>query len=260
VTSPAGSYTPSLLSIEYSFDSIFNNTQFINGGASGASGNALVYNAPFISANAKVGSGALWLNSFQSQYVGIPAMTTGSTGLSFACWFKSIQNTDWARIMDLGNGAASDNIIMAIYQGNLALTVFIGGNAGTQPLNVIPNVNDGVWRHVVWTLDPAGVWTVYLNGVQVWQKTSGYTYPGSVLRSSNYLGKSNWADPYYNGELDEFRMYGRVLTAGDVQTLYAGDESFATAYGDAGSNSCPSGKSDVKVFVSSIYDFCLFTL
>ena len=208
------------------------NNTLVNKGATGSSNNGAVYNNANVNVtDIKVGSGSMPLSASARQYVSIPSTTTGSAGISLACWFKSTGSGNWARILDFGNSRASDNIIMAIFENNLALSVFNGNTIGNQPLSVISNVNDGVWRHVVWTVDPAGVWVVYLNGVVVWQAT-GYAYPKALTRTSNFLGKSNWdGDPYFNGGLDEFRMYGRVLTSSDVQLVYTGDASFATRFG-----------------------------
>ena len=84
-------------------------------------------------------------------------------------------------------------------------------------------VNDNVWRHVAWTLQPSGVWTVYINGTGVWN-ASGQAYPQAVNRNSNFLGKSySAADPYFNGAIDDFRMYQTALSAGAVKALYTGE-------------------------------------
>eukprot|EP01036_Dinobryon_divergens_P028469 gene28469-37419_t len=121
-TCPAGSTTPSLLVMEFSFDSSTvvrngNRTFFVNRGAI-VTAKAEVYNFP---------------NS--STYDAINLL--------------SIQL------------AASAN--------GLALSVYSGNEAANEDLNVISNVNNDVWRHFVWTLDPAGVWTVYVDGVVAWQ-------------------------------------------------------------------------------------------
>jgi hypothetical protein len=73
---------------------------------------------------------------------------------------------------------------------------------------------------VAWTLDPAGsgTWKVYIDGAQV--GSVARQYPRSKLRSKNYLGKSNWNDGYFNGGLKDFRVYNRVLSAAEVNTLF----------------------------------------
>eukprot|EP01036_Dinobryon_divergens_P061809 gene61809-biopygen28738 len=80
--------------------------------------------------------------------------------------------------------------------------------------------NDNVLRHFVWVLDFIGIWTIFVDGVQV-QQISSMNYPASISRSSNYLGRSNWnGDPYFNGAIGDFRLYDRMLSASEVQTLY----------------------------------------
>jgi hypothetical protein len=60
-----------------------------------------------------------------------------------------------------------------------------------------------------------------MNGVQ---KTLGDSnlYPANVARFNNYIGRSNWSsDPYFTGNIDDFRVYKRVLTPTEVSTLYS---------------------------------------
>jgi len=82
------------------------------------------------------------------------------------------------------------------------------------------NVNDGVWRHLVWTIDSLGNFLVYLNGV-LHSSFPAVFYPRNILRTLNYLGKDNLGvNRYTNGALDEFYMFPKVLTITQVQTLY----------------------------------------
>ena len=74
----------------------------------------------------------------------------------------------------------------------------------------------------------------------VWQVTD-YAYPAAITRSSNFLGKSAWFDPYFNGNIDEIRMYNRVLTSEDAWLLYDDDLEFSTPYGAASCVACPAG-------------------
>jgi hypothetical protein len=81
------------------------------------------------------------------------------------------------------------------------------------------NVNDNEWRHIAWTLDPNDEWKIYMNGALIHTVTKAY--PNNVQRASNYIGKSNWNEnPYYNGAIDDFRYYTRVLTGSEVTDIY----------------------------------------
>jgi hypothetical protein len=80
------------------------------------------------------------------------------------------------------------------------------------------------WRYVAVTLDGSrGV--VYVNGPGITGTTT--TSNTMTLRPSDlgtidyaYLGKSQWGmDPYFDGQIDEVRVYRRALSATEVQTL-----------------------------------------
>lgn len=161
-------------------------------------------------------------NVNQQQYITVPPFATPTNGLSFSFWFQSNGNSTWARVFDFGNGAASDNIIAFINNGNLGLSVYIGGSS-TQNNNVMPNVNDNVWRHIVWTLDPSGIWNLYLNG-NLYNIYPNVNYPSSISRNNQYIGRSNWCsstcDPYYNGNIADFRVFSGVLSASSITNIY----------------------------------------
>ena len=160
----AGTYTSlsqiPTLPIEFSFDlGTVSNTGVISNGGSLTSVTATLHyaniSAKVFDMNAKVGTGcAVFLaddDTVFSQYVQISPFETTDSGLSFALWFLNDESSTWARLFDFGFGEAADNILMFIHHSNLALGVYIGNVASNQPLNVVTNVNDGEWRHVVWT-------------------------------------------------------------------------------------------------------------
>jgi hypothetical protein len=82
-------------------------------------------------------------------------------------------------------------------------------------------LNDNVWRHMAWTMATDGTWKLYINGQMTNMEVE--KYPNNVLRYFNYIGKSNWsADPYFNGGIDDFRMYKSVLSDSEIHALYKG--------------------------------------
>jgi hypothetical protein len=184
----------------------------------------------------------------------IDNFTTGDAGLTFATWWRSDNSDQWTRIFDFGNSRESDNILI-ITDDDLQFFVF--RESQYVSMEIPFRFNTGrTWNHVVWALDPAGsgTWIVYINGVQVGSQ-AGY-YPRSVLRSENFLGRSNWPDQaFLNGAIKDFRMYRRVLSATEAKTLFtvtqndfieasqclicpAGQFSYA---GSESCSTCPSG-------------------
>jgi hypothetical protein len=80
------------------------------------------------------------------------------------------------------------------------------------------------WHHVAVVIDGASMEVkVYLDGDVV---ASGLTevLPKDLGKTTqNWLGRSQFAaDGYYKGLLDEFRIYNRALSAGEIRYL-AGD-------------------------------------
>jgi len=180
---------------------------------------ATLYNNPTISTtDYRVGTGSMTFNSANSQYIQIPSYTSDANGMSFSMWFRSNGTSNWARLFDFGNGSSSDNIFMGVHSNNIVLSTFF---TSTQTINynTTSNINDNKWRHIVWVINGDGRWNLYLDGVIVYTTTT--TYPKSINRTTNYIGKSNWADPYLNGTIDDFRVYNRVLTISEVVYIRA---------------------------------------
>ena len=95
------------------------------------------------------------------------------------------------------------------------------------------NCNDNAWRHFVWTISSDGLtWKVYINGslhatitaanVGSYAQVGGVgpNYPSNVLRTLNYIGKSNWPDAYLKGSVDEFYFYNSAIDQTAVTNIY----------------------------------------
>jgi len=78
----------------------------------------------------------------------------------------------------------------------------------------------GVWTHVAVTLAGA-TGTLYVNGVAVGTNSAMTTAPFRMSSTSqNWLGRSQYpADPYFNGLIDDLRIYRGVLTAAQIAAL-----------------------------------------
>jgi hypothetical protein len=102
--------------------------------------------------------------------------------------------------------------------GNIYFEVIT--NTSSKRLNVSDFWLLNVWIHVVATIDEYGVMKAYRNAIFSGSKTDGLK-PNSVLRTKQYIGKSNWtADSHFNGLIDDVRIYDRALSAEEVQALY----------------------------------------
>ncbi|MGN9840282.1 family 43 glycosylhydrolase [Nonomuraea sp. H19] len=83
----------------------------------------------------------------------------------------------------------------------------------------------GGWKHVAVTLDPAARTAVmYLDGAEIARAANVTIKPSDLYDAaksySGYIGRSLYAaDPYFAGEVDDFRLYGRALSAAEVYAL-----------------------------------------
>lgn len=146
-----------------------------------------------------------------------------SPGMTISLWAKPAAAGNFARFIDFGNGAPSDNIFFGRSgtAANLILAVHIGTAAGS--LNVVANnvivLNE--WQMFVGTVDESRNVVLYKNGLPV--QTGLFTQkPNIVTRTINYVGRSNWtADAMYNGALDDIQIWNYAKSADDIANLYS---------------------------------------
>ena len=149
-------------------------------------------------------------------------------GFSFEILFKADTVERWAKVLDFGNGAERDNILLG-YEGEsdmLRLEQYVEGVQWTMPC--IEHVQLHQWYHVVvvfhrarWNrIDERGNATCFVQGAQTFHRTN-VPMPLAVRRNTCYIGKSHWiADEYFDLLLDTFRVYDYALLAPEVAQLY----------------------------------------
>jgi len=93
------------------------------------------------------------------------------------------------------------------------------GEMPTMGTNALPA---GQQTHIAISYNfTAGASALYINGQRV--RTGPASIPLQAINDINvWLGRSNWPDPYFNGQLDEFRLYNGVLWDASVAASFAG--------------------------------------
>ncbi len=185
----------------------------------------------------KIGPFAETLNG-SSQFAVLPTAdfgsypTSGSTNtydLSFSSWFKT--NSDGV-ILGQDNNAVPPSTptgyVPAIYvdtNGNIRASMFWHNSINNQIVSG-STFNDGNWHQVVDTYT-SGVESLYIDGIFINSQSQSQISYSSVY--SYFLGTgyvTTWPNTpsgffYFNGSIDDARIYNRALTAGDVAELYA---------------------------------------
>jgi hypothetical protein len=164
---------------------------------------------------------ALTMNG-SGQYASLPSgIASDLTSFSICTWVNLYSSTQWSHIFDFGTGTTTYMFLTPNSGTSIRFSITTGGTAQEQQLNATA-LAQGSWHQVTVTL-VATTGTLYVDGAQVAQNTSMTLNPASLgTTTQNWLGRSEFAtDPYLNGRLDNFRIYDRALSAGEIQTLYA---------------------------------------
>jgi hypothetical protein len=181
--------------------------------------------------NATLSGGATWVaghagnalslngsNAYGSLPTGIVSALNDFT---VATWVKVDASTNWTRIFDFGTGTSTSMFLTpkaGSSGGGLRFAITTSGSGGEQQLNA-PALATGVWKHVAVTLSGT-TGTLYVDGVQVASNISMTLKPSSLGNTNlNYLGRSQYSDPYLQGSLDDFRIYNRALSASEIAAL-----------------------------------------
>jgi hypothetical protein len=153
-----------------------------------------------------------------NDYIDIGDWTNGGA-MSFTFWARWDAFNSYSRIVDLGNGSSSNNIIVGNYQTQNSL-FFSAYNGATETKMWTPTITLGQWDFYTTTVDANGIMTIYKNGIQIDQRTDGFT-PNYLLRTEQFIGKSNFiADKYFKGAIDDIRIYSIALSPSEITSLY----------------------------------------
>jgi hypothetical protein len=162
-----------------------------------------------------------------------------NAGITFAFWICPSYSKTWSRVFDFGDewGSGGHQIVVCPFFDWLVFIVCNFPYSGTWCFVSGINLND--WTHIVWKLNPVGEWDIYANGSKIhhayscsagWNKLpdehnlsgGGATYPDPTYKLNTcYIGRSNWWwDPFFNGEMSDFRIYDGILSDKEISLLY----------------------------------------
>ncbi|MES2708946.1 MAG: LamG domain-containing protein [Verrucomicrobiota bacterium] len=177
-------------------------------------------------------------------YVNLPnglfsaAVSGGTAGAaSFSLWFTVAENRNWAPALSFGTstsgedntsggGSGADYLQLIPRAGNEGNTLRLtthAANVGAEGfVNAAAEAPIGSLINAVGVFD-GGNFSFYVNGVQIGATTA---MPAALNLSTfndnnNWLGRSQWGDPVFDGAYDQLGIYNTALSAGDIATAYA---------------------------------------
>ena len=152
-----------------------------------------------------------------SGHISLPAMNINyAQGFSLEVWVRYNSFKNWSRIIDFGNGASSDNILLANPGTSNTLGFFVNRGTTQQSIEVAGFLELGKWIHIAITQDPSGNTKIYKNGQLIQSGTCHL--PNSINRTLNYIGRSNWTgDGFFDGQMAEFRLWNKARTEAEIK-------------------------------------------
>lgn len=139
--------------------------------------------------------------------------------ISFETWFRTT-----GQGVILGQSGVTTGSVPAIYvdvNGKLKVSFFWSGSR--TPVTSTAVVNNDVWHHVAVTHNGT-TQRVYLDGTQI--SAVNFTQVSYDTSYRYFLGFGNTAlwpeanNGFFTGRIDEAAIYGRALTASEVQSIY----------------------------------------
>ena len=163
-----------------------------------------------------------------SQYARLPNPVANAC--SFAAWIKWNGGDEWQRVFDFGTNTSRYLFLTPrADSGNMRFGITTNGNGAEQIIEAPGAMPTGSWCHVAVTLDGSNG-LLYLNGQPVGTNSSLTIRPWQTMARSNYIGRSQWPDPTFNGKIDAFRIFGRALSDAEIRNLAYAHPTLAHRY------------------------------
>lgn len=184
---------------------------------SGNGKNATLVNSPaFVSTD----GGYFSLNG-TNQYFTVPSgfadFTSGITVLAFADMGSA---TNFERIIDFGNGAPSNNILLARSSTtNTLIFHMYNGASNVLTAELANGIANNEWGFYGFKADGA---TYRIFNATMSATGSNTSLPSNITRSQNYIGESNWgADSFFEKSIGVVAIYSRALSDSEIDTFYS---------------------------------------
>ncbi len=154
--------------------------------------------------------GGLQLNG-TSNCVNVPhaANLSLTSQISVAAWVRTGALNDWQTVIQKGTSGGTGNYYFGTYFDEVGFSLYDGGWFDIISSGV--NLQTGTWYHLAATFNNAtNEVRLYVDGLEVLNTTT--TASPQVNSQDLTLGTYD-SSLYWNGNLDDVRVYGRVLTS-----------------------------------------------
>lgn len=200
-----------------------------NATQSTAANQPIIYSAGVLNQQNSLPAIAFQASSSTFMTLGSYPFSSSSTG-SIHFVFRNNASANWARLFDFG-ASTTVNFFATPSSGtpDFRWRITTGGGGSEQgPTGgtVLDSSN-----HVLSFVHSGTAMTVWKDGTQVLNATGITIAPSAASGTLNYIGKSQYPDPYLNGNLQEILIFSSALGTADRQALERNQEQFFSVPG-----------------------------
>jgi len=165
----------------------------------------------------------------------VPNVYFDGNSFTIQSWVYVTAVLNWNRIIDFGNGAGSNNILLSnTYGGTGKPGIYIEGSQFQSTYPGDSNVLLNAWHQICATFTRntsgntnQGIARIYIDGQQYGSGTT--SIPVNITRTLCYIGKSNWGnppDPNMQGGIGAIQIYNGALTDAEMLSNYNTTKSY----------------------------------
>lgn len=201
-------------------------------------------------------SGSHSIKFESNAYVMLPYSVAHQDEITIATWVRQSQSGNWMRIFDFGNGTDQYMFLTPTSGSEMRFVMKNGGDE--QILTNGKALSKASWHHVAVTLKPittpagekegAVQAILYLDGENIAESNDFTIKPSDIAPSICYIGRSMFtADPLFNGNIDDFRIYNYALTADEIAAIMTDLDTVSKDVNDTYEEVVSTGIDDIHV-------------
>ena len=192
----------------------------------------------------KFNEGAVFNGS--SSYINLGDPTSGITtaNYSISFWVNTTSTSASYLISKyLTDGVDSTDVFRAmnLSNGTIDIRISLSSGGSARDITSTSTINDGNWHHILFTVEP-NLSKLYINGAEEGSSTTGTAKAPSSVSRNVTIGRHDAGDNYFNGSIDQVRIYNTALDSTDASNLHAETVS------DTSTLSFPSGKTAIATY------------
>lgn len=176
--------------------------------ASGNSNTGTLTNGP-VWTMGKIGGGLSFDGNNDYVNLGNSLVSTGA--VSACAWVYSNLPSGFTSVLD--------NTRFGLYVRGFNHAVYFTSNGGASAVSANNSVPNNTWTHICVTRTAGGTGNVYVNGVLSGTPNQSTGNPLSTAFPTT-IGAYGGVGQYFNGKIDEVRIYNQVLTSQEVTDVY----------------------------------------